>query len=339
MRGDTLVLRDSESSEGDGLLLAMRDPSKQVVRRSINIEDMTVRVKLRTLKHHLMNEDLEVLKDKKLKELTASREESMHTYVEITEELHEESGMKFQAEQEVIVETQDGVTTKRPLGDGERQRWLEREVDEILEHIADRVRKYLGGDEDSMHTRNAEQRMSRLHDVDNSASFLRRAPKSYNCRCVEKANVKFHECLEQVTWTKDFVMALSASERKWASLHKEKNDGVKQPAQQRLESQERRSAEAGLTQIVVGLLDQIFKAENFFNQKQNEVVNEFVRLQVQTLDRFRRNGLREEEEKMADSVTSSIKSEDGLTRQGSTGSLQMNLKKNQMTYVHPVTKE
>ena len=61
----------------------------------------------------------------------------------------------------------------------------------------------------------------------------------------------------------------------------------KQTARQLLECQERKYAEGELAQIVVDLLAQIIKADQFFTFKQNEIVNEFVRLQVQTIDRYR----------------------------------------------------
>ena len=47
------------------------------------------------------------------------------------------------------------------------------------------------------------------------------------------------------------------------------------------------------------ILGQIYKADMFFIHKQNEIVNDFIKLQVQTLDRFSHNEKKEEDDKLA----------------------------------------
>ena len=91
-----------------------------------------------------------------MKDYTASGADETSTYVEIAEVAHDESGLKFEEEKEVLIDMNEGKMTKQYIDQKEKQRLLEREIDEILEHVSDRIRKHMLGEDESLHVKNAD---------------------------------------------------------------------------------------------------------------------------------------------------------------------------------------
>ena len=58
-------------------------------------EDLILETRLNILDKYFDKDGINTLNDPRLKDYTASQSEETHTYVEITDEIHEDSGVKF----------------------------------------------------------------------------------------------------------------------------------------------------------------------------------------------------------------------------------------------------
>ena len=75
---------------------------------------------------------------------------------------------------------------------------FQKEFDEVVDHIVDRVRRAASGFRASSLTLNKK-----------------RARAQDKCHCGHRLSPQFHDCLSEIDWTKDTVQALFASEQIW----------------------------------------------------------------------------------------------------------------------------